>query len=60
MRRRKTYRKRYDKKQKTFGREKKLSYARKGCIFLRSGFPNGALISAATSFLGSELFRKTF
>ena len=52
MRRTKTYRKTYNKKFKTFGRGKKLPYARNGRVYLWSGVPIGALISAATSLLG--------
>ena len=44
MRRRKPYRKIYSKKRKTFGRGKKLLYARNDRIYLGSGFPFGALI----------------
>ena len=60
MRRRKPYRKIYSKKRKTFGRGKKLLYARNDRIYLGSGFPIGALIWAATSILGPALFKKIF
>ena len=58
MRRTKTYRKTYNKKFKTFGRGKKLPYARNGRVYLWSGVPIGALISAATSLLGPALLKK--
>ena len=60
MRRRKTFRKTYNKKRKTFGRWKKLPFARNSHIYLGSGFPIGALISVATSLLGPALFQKKF
>ena len=60
MRIRKTYRKTYSKKQKTFGKGKKLPYARNDRIYLGSGLPIGALISAATSLLGPALFKICF
>ena len=53
----KTHRKTYSKKRKTLSRGKKLAYNRKGHIYLGSGFPIGALISAATSLLGPALFK---
>ena len=60
MRRRKTYRKTFSKKWKTFGRGKKLPYIRNGRVYLGAGFLTEALISAATSLLGPELFKKIF
>ena len=60
MRRRKTYRKTYSKKLKTFGRERTLPYAKNDCVYLRSSYPTGALISVATSLLGPALFKKIF
>ena len=58
MRRRKTYKQTYSNKRKTFGRGKKIQYARNSRIFLGSGFPIGAWFSAATSLLGPALFKK--
>ena len=49
-----------EKKGKTFGIGKNLTYARKDRIYLGSGFPVGALISATTSLLGLALFKKIF
>ena len=60
MRRRKSYRKIYSKKQKTFGRGKKLPYARNSCVYLGSDFCTGVLISVATSLLGPTLLKKIF
>ena len=60
MRRGKTYRKTYSTKQKIFDRGKKLPYNRNSRIYLGSGFPTRALISAATSLLGPALFKKMF
>ena len=42
MRTRKTYKQTYSNKRKTFGRGKKIQYARNSRIFLGSGFPIGA------------------
>ena len=51
MKRRKNYRKTYSKNRKTFDRGKKILYVRNGCIYLESGFPTGALISAVISIV---------
>ena len=58
MRRRKTYKQTYSNKRKTFGRGKKIQYARNSRIFLGSGFPIEAWFSVATSLLGPALFKK--
>ena len=48
------------RRRKTFGRGKKLPYARNNRIYLGIGFPIGALISLATSLLDLALFKKYF